>query len=155
VLCPDCRTRVKTGNGGLQNFLLRHQGTAKCAANSVTRRFKMISEKQRRCVEVVSSTSTHYTTHCCRTSPCEPRPHSSPPSSSAVSGTTRGDKPPPPALSGCPVGVALLRKFRTRIEGLPQDVGEADANHPLAAFAVTLWDVSKRMKMHGKSSMVP
>jgi len=38
-------------------------------------------------------------------------------------------------LSGCPVGVALLRKFRTRIEGLPQDVGEADANHPLAAFA--------------------
>jgi len=31
--------------------------------------------------------------------------------------------------------VALLRKFRTRIEELPQDVGEADENHPLAAFA--------------------
>jgi hypothetical protein len=38
-------------------------------------------------------------------------------------------------LSGCPIGVALLRNFRARIEGLPQELGEADASHPLAAFA--------------------
>ena len=43
--------------------------------------------------------------------------------------------PAGPASSGCPIGVALLRKFRARIEGLPQDVGKADENHPLAAFA--------------------
>lgn len=40
-----------------------------------------------------------------------------------------------PTLLGCPVGVALLQKFRARIEGLPLDVGEADHHHPLAAFA--------------------
>jgi hypothetical protein len=33
-----------------------------------------------------------------------------------------------------PVGVTLLCKFRTRIEGLPQGIGEADESHPLAAF---------------------
>jgi hypothetical protein len=38
-------------------------------------------------------------------------------------------------LSRCPVGVALIQKFWMRIEQLPQDVGEADENHPLAAFA--------------------
>ena len=41
----------------------------------------------------------------------------------------------PPALSGCPVGVALLQKFHMCIEGLSQNVGEADVNHPLAAYA--------------------
>lgn len=41
--------------------------------------------------------------------------------------------PPPSPI--CPIGVALLCKFRTRIEGLPHDIGEADENHPLAAFA--------------------
>jgi hypothetical protein len=40
-----------------------------------------------------------------------------------------------PALSGCPVGIALLSKFRARIEGLPQNVDEAGASHPLAAYA--------------------
>ena len=38
-------------------------------------------------------------------------------------------------LSGCPVGVAILWKFRAHIEGLPLDVGEADYLHPLAEFA--------------------
>lgn len=38
-------------------------------------------------------------------------------------------------MIGCPVGVALLQKFRARIEGLPPDVGEADERHPLAAYA--------------------
>jgi hypothetical protein len=37
---------------------------------------------------------------------------------------------PAPAL----VGVTLLCKFCTRIEGLPQGIGEADESHPLAAF---------------------
>ena len=33
VLCPDCQTQVRTGNGGVQNFLQWHCGTAQCAAN--------------------------------------------------------------------------------------------------------------------------
>jgi hypothetical protein len=41
----------------------------------------------------------------------------------------------PVPSSICPVGIALLCKFRTRIEGLPLDIGEADESHPLAAFA--------------------
>jgi hypothetical protein len=42
---------------------------------------------------------------------------------------------PPPALTGCPLGVALLQKFRARVEALPREVGEADQNHPLAPFS--------------------
>jgi len=42
---------------------------------------------------------------------------------------------PNPALTGCPVGVALLHKFHTHVGALPPDVGEADLNHPLAVFS--------------------
>ena len=41
---------------------------------------------------------------------------------------------PPPILTGCPLGVALLRKFRAQVEALPE-VGKADENHPLAPFS--------------------
>jgi hypothetical protein len=27
VLCPECKTQIKTGNGGVQNFVQRHQGS--------------------------------------------------------------------------------------------------------------------------------
>jgi len=33
VLCLDCETHVRTRNGGVQNFLQCHHGTAQCAAN--------------------------------------------------------------------------------------------------------------------------
>jgi hypothetical protein len=38
-------------------------------------------------------------------------------------------------VTGCPIGIELLHKLRTRIESLPSDVGVADENHPLAAFS--------------------
>jgi hypothetical protein len=64
-----------------------------------------------------------------------------PVSSSATASMTRSVNPvhdgshKASTLSGCPVGIALLQKFRARIEGLPSNVGEADDNHPLAGFA--------------------
>jgi hypothetical protein len=42
---------------------------------------------------------------------------------------------PASTSAGCPVGTALLKKFWARIEALPQNVGEADDEHPLASFA--------------------
>jgi len=32
VLCPECKTQIKTGNSGIQNFIQWHQGSAQCAA---------------------------------------------------------------------------------------------------------------------------
>lgn len=49
--------------------------------------------------------------------------------------STKSTHLPPPALTGCPLGVALLQKFHARVEALPQEVGEADQNHPLAPFS--------------------
>lgn len=41
----------------------------------------------------------------------------------------------PSILSGCPLGITLLRKFRARIETLPLHVGDADEYHALTQFA--------------------
>jgi hypothetical protein len=33
VLYPDCKTQVRTGNGGVKNFLLYNSGTVQCPMN--------------------------------------------------------------------------------------------------------------------------
>ena len=47
VLCPDCKTRVRTGNGGVQNFLQRHRGTTQCATNKKKKKTQESLEKTR------------------------------------------------------------------------------------------------------------
>jgi len=37
--------------------------------------------------------------------------------------------------AGCPIGVELLHRLHSHVEALPLDIGIADDNHPLAAFA--------------------
>jgi len=37
ILCPDCKTRVRTGNGGVQNLLQQHHGTVQCTVNKKKR----------------------------------------------------------------------------------------------------------------------
>jgi hypothetical protein len=56
-------------------------------------------------------------------------------SAASGSSSSMGKAYLPPTLSGCPVGIELLLKFRTRINALLIDVGEANEDHPLAAFA--------------------
>ena len=41
----DCQTRVRTGNGGVQNFLQRHCGTAQCATNKKKKQIQDSLEK--------------------------------------------------------------------------------------------------------------
>lgn len=127
VLCPDCKTRVRTGNGGVQNFIQRHRGTAQCATN---RKKKQTQDKLERQKENVMKWF-------------QPRAPIVPPTVTApalvkpahLSATSTSTWTSPPILTGCPLGVALLRKFRARVEGLPQEVGQADENHPLAPFS--------------------
>jgi hypothetical protein len=64
-----------------------------------------------------------------------PAPVNAAPQLSAASSSSMGKAYVPPTLSGCPVGIELLHKFRARINALLIDVGEADKDHPLAAFS--------------------
>lgn len=47
VLCPDCKTQVRTGNGGVQNFIQRHRGTAQCATNRKKKQTQDKLERQK------------------------------------------------------------------------------------------------------------
>ena len=136
VLCPDCKTRVKTGNGGVQNFVQRHRGTAQCAANKKKR------EAQDRLVKEKESAMKWFRPRAPNVPPTvtapalvKPKCLSSTLAQANIHPSMKSTCPPPPALTGCPLGVALLRKFRARVEALPREVGEADQNHPLAPFS--------------------
>jgi hypothetical protein len=137
---------VKTGNGGLQNFLRRHRGSAQCAKQCATnKRNKESLDQLKKARENASKwfrprsvptvPSTVAVPALVHPAPLRILPSPSNPNQSS---TAHGSGPVPPAgpaSSSCPIGVALLRRFRARIEGLPQDVGKADENHPLAAFS--------------------
>jgi hypothetical protein len=138
-LCPDCKTRIRTGNGGLQNFVQRHRGTAQCTANKKKRQTqdRVAKEKEnamkwfRPRAPIVPPTVT---------APALVKPARL---SSTLAQTNihhpsaKSTYLPPPVLTGCPLGVALLQKFHAKVETLPQEVGEADENHPgpLAPFS--------------------
>ena len=134
VICPDCSTSIRTGNGGIQNFLQRHQGSVQCLANKKKKKSQEAIEKNRQnalkwfrpqAAIVPSTVATPSLIH----------PNTSGSSLTTASASANNRAHRSPTLSGCPVGIALLRKFRTRIEGLPRDIGEADHLHPLAEFA--------------------
>lgn len=132
ILCPDCKTRVRTGNGGVQNLLQRHRSTAQCAVN----------KKKRQAQESIERTKENAMKWFRPRAPAIPPTVTAPALVNAALQPSAGSSSSmgksayvPPTLSGCPVGIALLRKFRARINALPIDVGEADKDHPLAAFA--------------------
>lgn len=130
VLCPNCSTSVKTGNGGIQNFLQRHQGSVQCVAN----------QKKKKSREAIEKNKQNALKWFQPRSPVVPATVTAPPlvhptacvPSSATAFTSIN---PTHNQTGCPVGKALLQKFRARVETLPSSIGEADNGHPLAAFA--------------------
>ena len=134
VLCPDCHTLVKTGNGGIQNFLQRHRGSAQCIAN----------KKKKQSQDAIKKNKQNALKWFQPRAPVMPATVTAPPlvrptatASTSVNCTHNHpyhDEASTP-LSGCPVGIALLQNFRARIEGLPCSVGEAGDDHPLAEFA--------------------
>jgi hypothetical protein len=102
---------MRTGNGGVQNFLQQHRGTAQCATNKKKKQIHNGLEKAK------ENTKKWF----------QPHMHIVPPTVSAPplvtpallpSSSTSLFAPPIPQhiLSGCPIEIALLVKFCTHIE---------------------------------------
>jgi hypothetical protein len=129
VLCPDHQTQVRTGNGGVQNFLQRHCDTAQCATNKKKKHIQDSLEKAKENAKKWFQPHAHIVPQTVR-APALITPAPLPSSS-----TSLFTPPIPPCtLSGCHIGVALLCKFHAHIEALPHDIGDADEYHPLAQF---------------------
>lgn len=100
VLCPECKTRVRTGNGGVQNFLHRHRGTAQCATNKKKKQTqeKLAKEKKNAMkwfqprAPIVPPTVT---------APAPVKPACLPSTSTQINGhpSTKGTWVPPPVLT--------------------------------------------------------
>jgi hypothetical protein len=144
VLCPDCETQINVGRVGIQNYYKRHKGSAQCAANKKKKKTEDATEKTKQ-------NALSFFRPRAPVSPAVPptvkaptrlQPHAWPTISSLSTTLTlpAGDSksrsaPAPQIMVGCPIGIKLLHKFRARIESLPPDVGVANEDHPLAAFA--------------------
>jgi hypothetical protein len=122
--------------GGMQNFLQQHGSAAQCATNKKKWQVKdsltKTKEKAMKWFQAWASAIPPTVT--------EPAVVNQTlqvlwalTSSSSMGNSV--PNPPPPPLSGCPIGIALLQRFQTHIEALPPDVSKADESHPLAAFA--------------------
>jgi hypothetical protein len=139
VLCPDCKTRINVGKVGIQNYYKRHKGSAQCAANKKKKNNEDSAEKTKQnALKYFRLRAPIVPPTVKASAPVQPHRWPTVVSRTLTPRSEGGSSRSPPLsriTTGCPIGIELLHKLRTRIESLPPAVGVADENHPLAAFA--------------------
>lgn len=130
ILCPDCHTLINVGKVSIQNYKTQHKNSEKCKENLKNYRLQRDLDKSRTLARNFFKPRAPLVP---ATVVAPPTVHSTPlPSLKPAPAPLNAFHPPP---SGCPIAVKLLSNFRTRIEQLPHDVGEAENDHPLAWFS--------------------
>ena len=121
---------------GIQNLYKRHKGSNKCKENKVR------YESQQTLQKTQAAAKNFFAPRPPKVPPTVVAP--SPIQATSISETSETSRnhvtpiAPPTPLHGvkrCPIAIGLLAEFRTKIQGLPPEVGKADDNHPLARFS--------------------
>jgi hypothetical protein len=133
VECPDCHSSLHVGTVGIQNLYKWHRGSKKCLEN------KTKHESQQSLRKTQLAAHKFFKSRAPNVPPTvnAPQPILSTPISKVgeESCSHQDSHISPPGVTTCSNAIRLLAQFRSKIDKLPREVGEANEDHPLARFS--------------------